>query len=152
MSARSCGRSRDWSAGARASGRRFQCCTPVDVLEKHYSTTPYEGTIAYGSIIGIADGARFHLRSAHQILSALFPDQPAFLTALDELLSRLEFGLPAGALGLTSTPPALLRGQYLSLFAAGCATLDDARNLPAEQLIECVGFNAALVLRPNIGN
>ena len=48
----------------------------VDELERRYSTTPYQGAISYGDIIRIADGARFHLRSAHQILSTLFPDQP----------------------------------------------------------------------------
>jgi len=53
--------------------------TPIDVLEKRFSTTPFGGAIGYGNIIGIADGTRFHLRSAHQILSALFPDQPEFL-------------------------------------------------------------------------
>jgi helicase len=58
---------RDWIEG-----------TPVDVLEKRFSTTSFQGAVGYGDIIRIADGARFHLRSAHQILSTLFPDQPAF--------------------------------------------------------------------------
>jgi hypothetical protein len=41
------------------------------------------------------------LRSAHQILATLFPDQPDFLKGLDEILQRLEFGLPSTALPLT---------------------------------------------------
>lgn len=45
--------------------------TPVDVLERRYSTTPFAGAMGYGNIIGIADATRFHLRSAHQILDAV---------------------------------------------------------------------------------
>jgi len=37
--------------------------TPVDVLEKRFSTTPFGSAIGYGNIIGIADATRFHLRS-----------------------------------------------------------------------------------------
>jgi helicase len=80
---------------------------PVDEIERRYSTNPFQGAVSYGDITRIAEGARFHLRSAHQILSALFPAQPAFLLALDELLRRLEFGLPAAALGLMALPVAL---------------------------------------------
>jgi hypothetical protein len=122
----------DWIAG-----------TSIDDLERHYSTTPFQGAVGYGDIIRIADGARFHLRSAHQILSALFPDQPTFLTALDELLRRLEFGLPAAALGLTELPVALSRGQYLALFAAGAGTAAAAKALDRETLTRCLGAVAA---------
>jgi helicase len=62
--------------------------TPLDVLEKRLSTKPFLGAIGYGNIIGIADGGRFHLRSAHQILSTLYPDQPEFLSVLEELMRR----------------------------------------------------------------
>lgn len=121
--------------------------TSIDELERYYSTTPFQGAVGYGDIIRIADGARFHLRSAHQILSALFPDQPAFLTALDELLRRLEFGLPAAALGLTELPVALSRGQYLALFAAGVGTAAAAKVLDRETLERSVGAVAAAAIR-----
>ena len=39
--------------------------TPVDELERRFSTTPFGGAISYGDIVRIADGARFHMRSAH---------------------------------------------------------------------------------------
>ena len=122
--------------------------TPVDVLERRFSTTPYQGAIGYGNIIGIADGARFHLRSAHQILSTLFPDQPEFLKSLDELLQRLEFGLPAPVLPLTALRATLTRGQYLALSAAGCSTADDVGKLSREKLTECVGASTASLLLP----
>ena len=107
-----------------------------------------QGAIGYGNIIGIADAARFHLRSAHQILSALFPDQPAFLAALDELLQRLEFGLPAPVLPLAALRATLTRGQYLTLSAAGCSTADDVGKLSREKLTECVGASTASLLLP----
>jgi len=126
----------DWIAG-----------TSIDALERRYSTTPFQGAVGYGDIIRVADGARFHLRSAHQILSALFPDQPAFLTALDELLRRLEFGLPAAALGLTELPVTLSRGQYLALFAVGLGTAVAAMALDLDTLTLSVGTIAAAAIR-----
>ena len=125
--------------------------TPIDGLEEHYSTTPYQGAISYGDIIRIADSARFHLRSAHEILSALFPDQPMFLSGLDQLLHRLEFGLPAAALPLTDLSLPLTRGQYLALFKFGCTNADDARNLPEETLVECIGADGASLLLAKSG-
>lgn len=122
--------------------------TPVDVLEKRFSTTPFGGAVGYGNIIGIADATRFHLRSTHQILSALFPDQPTFLAGLDEVLQRLEFGLPAGALPLTNLPLALTRGQYLGLFNARCLTLEAVNDLSGERLEACIGPISASLLRP----
>ena len=118
----------------------------MDELERRYSTTPFQGSVGYGDIVRIADGARFHLRSAHQILSALFPAQPALLLALDELLRRLEFGLPAAALGLTSLPMPLSRGQYLALFAAGARSSESAKALGRETLDRCVGAATAKLI------
>jgi helicase len=121
--------------------------TPVDLLEKRFSTTPFGGAVGYGNIIGIADATRFHLRSTHQILSALFPDQPTFLAGLDEVLQRLEFGLPAGALPLTNLPLTLTRGQYLGLFNAGCLTPEAVSDLSGERLKACIGPTSASLLR-----
>lgn len=120
--------------------------TPVDVLEKRFSK-PFGGTIRYGDISRIADATRFHLRSAHQILSALFPDQPEFLQGLDGILQRLEFGLPSAALPLTKLPARLTRGQCLALLAAGVRTSDELARLSHERLRECVGERTAMRLR-----
>lgn len=122
--------------------------TPVDVLEKRYSTTPFAGAIGYGNIIGIADATRFHLRSAHKILATLFPDQPEFLKGLDEILQRLEFGLPAAALPLTKIPVRLTRGQCLALLSFGVSSADDLKKLNDDQLRDCVGPNTAAMLLP----
>jgi len=108
--------------------------TPVEVLEKRYSTTPVAGAIGYGNIIGIADATRFHLRSAHQILSTLFPGEPQFLAGLDELLQRLEFGLPVRALPLATLRVRLTRGQCLTLLSAGIASEAELHALSDERL------------------
>jgi hypothetical protein len=65
-----------------------------------------------------ATRTRFHLRSAHQILSTPLPDQPGFL---HEILRRLDFGLPAAVLPLTQLQVPLTRGQCLALAAVGLA-------------------------------
>jgi len=122
--------------------------TPVDVLEKRFSTTPFQGAIGYGNIIGIADGTRFHLRSAHRIVATLFPDKPDFLKGLDDILQRLEFGLPDKALPLTNLRIPLTRGQYLALFHAGCCNPDEVGKLSLESLTTCVGASGAALLMP----
>ena len=71
-----------------------------------------------------------------------------FLSGLDKLLYRLEFGLPAEALPLTEISLPLERGQSLALFASGCATVEDAMNLTVEKLAECIGVDGASLLRP----
>lgn len=58
-------------------------------------------------------------------------------------MRRLEFGLPAAALGLTELAVALSRGQYLGLFAAGARTADAAKALDRDTLSRCVGAVAA---------
>lgn len=113
--------------------------TPIDVLEQRFTTNPYQGTIGYGDIVRIAEGTRFHLRSALQILAALFPESPALLNDLQQLLFRLELGLPSAALALTELPFSLTRGQYLALVDRSCRTLDDVRALPDQDLSACVG-------------
>jgi helicase len=122
----------------------------VDVVERTYTVNPYSGTIRYGDIMSIAEGTRFHLRSAHRILAALFPDQPDFLGALDVLLSRLEFGLPERALPLSTLRPRLSRGQCLALFQAGVCTSDEMASLGDAQLLACVGDETFRRFRPAV--
>ena len=117
----------DWIEGTSASA-----------LEKQYSTTPVAGAMAYGNIVSIADTTRFHLRSAHQILSALFPEQPDFLSGLDQVLERLEFGLPAALLPLAKPPVRLVRGDCLALAGIGVYSLAHLNALSDVQLRACV--------------
>jgi len=122
--------------------------TPVDVIEKRYSTTPFAGAIGYGNIIGIADATRFHLRSAHQILAALVPDQPKFLEGLDDIINRLEIGLPTAALPLTEVSVRLARGQMLAFLEMGIKTPEELTRMDITRLRQCVGETTAELLRP----
>jgi len=125
--------------------------TPVEMLEQRFSTTPFQGAIGYGDIVRIAEGTRFHLRSAHQIISSLFPDQGDFLKGLDEILQRLEFGLPAKALPLMKLPMPLTRGQYLALTKAGIFTPDDVNVSSDQTLRDCLGNGVTSRLRSALG-
>lgn len=111
----------------------------VDAIEQRYTVNPYVGAIRYGDIMSIADGARFHLRSAHRILAALFPDQPSYLEGVDVLLARLEFGLPESCLSLRKIDAALTRGQCLALAQAGAQTPEAVLGMTDDALAACVG-------------
>ncbi|PJZ49205.1 DEAD/DEAH box helicase [Leptospira saintgironsiae] len=115
----------------------------IEVIEKYYTANPYQGTISYGNIASIAEGTRFHLRSAHKILSTLLLDTPDFLSELDIILQQLEFGLPRDALFLLKLEIPLTRGQYLALFSAGCRKIEDIFDLSNEKFIEYVGTDIA---------
>jgi helicase len=121
--------------------------TPIDVLESRYTTNPFQGSVGYGDIARIADATRFHLRSAHRILTALFPQHPDFLASLDDVLLRLEFGLPSAALPLSQLPMTLTRGQYLALFSHGCTSALAVRQLSDELLNSCLGPSIAARLK-----
>ncbi|KGC90820.1 DEAD/DEAH box helicase family protein [Burkholderia pseudomallei] len=123
---------------------------PVDVMERHYTTNPYQGTISFGDITSIAETTRFHLRSAHRILAALFPEYPDFLTAIDELLIRLETGLPIRALPLLSLPVSLSRGQYLALVEAGVLDIEGVSAMSEADLSACVGTASAARLKTTL--
>lgn len=120
--------------------------TPVDILENRYSTNPYQGAISFGDVMRVTDSSRFHLRSAHQILSTLFPDQPDFLAGLDDILQRLEFGLPSEVLKLINLNLPLNRGQYLALANAGVKSLELLIALNEKQLSDCVGMTTAKLI------
>jgi replicative superfamily II helicase len=122
----------------------------IDELEKRFTTNPFQGVVGYGDVMRIVEGTRFHLRSAHQILAALFPDNPSFLSQIDEMLLRLELGLPSSILELTEMPISLTRGQYLALMGQGCTTVDDVQRLADPTLVGCIGIPDARRLRPSI--
>jgi helicase len=124
--------------------------TPIDEIEKRFTTNPFQGVIGYGDVMRVVEGTRFHLRSAHQILAALFPDNASFLGELDELLFRLEFGLPSCARALTELSISLTRGQYLAFIERGCKAAADVDLLSDSELIRCVGSVEALRLRPSV--
>ncbi|WP_245503147.1 DEAD/DEAH box helicase [Rhizobium ruizarguesonis] len=118
----------------------------VEEIERRYSYTPFQGNVSYGDIIRVTDATRFHLRSAHQIFAAMFPEQPELLTQLAEMLDRLEFGLPAEALALRNVGT-LSRGQYLTLYHQGCRSADDVDAISLERLVDLIGKHSAMLMR-----
>jgi helicase len=140
-----CGSELDYWARCKRSALLWDWLggTPVEVLERNYTVNPFQGLVSYGDVIKIADATRFHLRSAHQILSTLLTENPDFLRGLDTILKRLELGLPESALPLVDLPILLTRGQYLTLWQTGCRAPADVEQLSAERLAACVGPSVA---------
>jgi len=90
--------------------------------------------LARGDIQGIADTTRFHLRSAYKIVSMLRPETSPEPERMDELLARLEVGLPGEALSLLECPIVFSRGEYLALAGEGIQTLEALKGAATEQL------------------
>ncbi|HEX8271532.1 MAG TPA: DEAD/DEAH box helicase [Longimicrobiaceae bacterium] len=122
----------DWVEGAS-----------VESIEKHYTPNFRQGVIGYADIRRFADLTRFHLRSAHQIASVLFPGQAPDADAVEKVLKRLEVGLPEDALELLELPVALTRGQYLALYRLGARTAEDVWSLGDGHLSKLVGEGMA---------
>ncbi|WP_246727527.1 hypothetical protein [Rhizobium laguerreae] len=120
--------------------------TEVEEIERRYSYTPFQGNVSYGDIVRVADATRFHLRSAHQIFAAMYPEKPQLLASLSTLLDRLELGLPADALPLTEVA-GLSRGQYLALLQQGCRTSSDVDAIPYATLVDIIGTVGAVSIR-----
>jgi hypothetical protein len=120
----------------------------VHEIERRFSTTPVQGAVSLGDITRITEGTRYHLRSAHQILTAIFPEESEFLISIEALNKRLEFGLPVEALPLTELSQPLTRGQYLALYNAGIVTASDIMNLSYEHLKDLVGITTANRILP----
>lgn len=119
---------------------------PLDEIEQRFTSNPFQGVISYGDITRMADGARFHLRSARQILAALMPEKAAFLGAVDDLSPRLEFGLPERVLPIVTPALPLNRGHYLALYEAGARSRDFGE-LDDAALARAIGATLAITVR-----
>lgn len=122
----------------------------VEEIEKRYTVNPFQGAVNYGDITRITENTRFHLRSAHQIIGAMMVDKPEWMRTVDEIIDRLEFGLPKVALPLVHLPIRLTRGQHLALHQAGLNELDDLASLNTATLATYVGELQAVRLIAHI--
>lgn len=122
----------DWVDGA-----------PIDEIERKYTVNPFN-KIEYGNVRSFADNTRFFLRSAAAIAGVMFPDA---LQDLDDLLKRLEVGLPAEALSLLRIKLPLTRGEYLALYNDGIRTPEDLTRLADDRLAALLGGRRADALR-----
>jgi Superfamily II helicase len=96
----------DWIAGE-----------PINELEVRYSANLFS-RVGYGDIRGYADGSRFLLESALRI-AAIVLERAQDEEAAALLLTRLDLGLPAEAIPLSTIGFPLTRGEILALFRAG---------------------------------
>lgn len=113
--------------------------TPIDEIERRYTATPFAGQITHGDVRKFADAARYHLRSAFQIVSITFMGEGPDDEAMEALIKRLEIGIPAEALGLLALPIALGRGEYLTLHNADIATPAALFAAPPELVLSSLG-------------
>lgn len=107
---------------------------PMQVIELDATTNAYQGQITAGTVRQFADAARFHLSSAFSIVTLLLLENAPPEKDVESLLTRLEVGIPLGALGLVALPIFLTRGEYLDLYSAGICSVSDLWNLPVESL------------------
>jgi hypothetical protein len=106
----------------------------MQAIEHDATTNAYQGQITAGTVRQFADAARFHLSSAFAIVTLLLLENAPPEKDVESLLTRLEAGIPLGALGLLALPISLTRGEYLDLYSAGIRSVSDLWNLPAESL------------------
>ncbi|RYZ90653.1 MAG: DEAD/DEAH box helicase [Proteobacteria bacterium] len=92
-----------------------------------------------GEIRGIADGTRFHLRSAAQILRVVHPDGGATDEEFDSVFKRLELGISEDAVALTSLPVTLARDEYMALAGSGITSEVAFRAASRERIEALVG-------------
>jgi helicase len=119
----------------------------VDEIERRYTTNQFWAAVNYGDIMNITDTTRYHLRSARGILTALFLDNPELLTSVEELIPRLEFGLPTRGLPLLDLPIDLNRGQLLAFIERDALDSDAVSAIPDDALTQCIGAESTAKLR-----
>ncbi|MGY3347175.1 MULTISPECIES: DEAD/DEAH box helicase [unclassified Bradyrhizobium] len=102
----------DWMVGAS-----------IQDIEQKY-TVPFGGQVQSGDILRYADGTRFHLYSAHQILSALLAMNESREREFDQVLGQLEYGVPTDLIPMMVRPFLLSRGEVLALADRGVRSVE----------------------------
>ena len=92
--------------------------TSIQEIEGKFSM-PFGGQVQSGDINRFADATRFHLRSAHQILSALLSMSAEQEIEFEKVERQLEFGVPHDLVAFMQAPLLLSRGEALALANAG---------------------------------
>lgn len=119
----------------------------LDEIERRYSVNAFS-TMGHGDIRGYADASRFYLASAARIAAIVHPGVVTTQEQLDELLKRLDLGLPSVALPLTAMKITFSRGECLTLANSGIQSEDALRAAGARRIEELLGKGRAdLVIR-----
>lgn len=123
---------------------------PTRKIEDKYTINPYSGDIGAGEIRRFADSTRFNLQSAFDIANLLLLGKGPNEEQVDQLVKRLEVGLPESALGLLNLPVRLTRGEYLELHSAGYTEAEEVLNTSPEELRNHINFANWPVLQQTI--
>lgn len=117
---------------------------PTSDIEARYSSNAFV-RVGHGDIRGYADGSRFLLDSVLRLAAIVLEraEQPQEAAAL---LKRLDLGIPANALELTTLPIILSRGELLSLWRAGLLNSEQIAVAPRDQLDRILGRGARRLL------
>lgn len=119
----------DWIAGM-----------PINDLEKKYTLVDNSFCrLTYGHIVAVSSMTRFHLRPASEIASLILLGKQSISEEIDQLLKRIEFGLPKEALGLLDLPIKMRRGDYLNLYNSGICTIGQFWATLEEKLKSLIG-------------
>jgi helicase len=108
----------------------------IQEIERRYTVNPFQGAVARGDIQSIADTTRFYLRSAYRIAMLVRPGDIPDPQVMEELMIRLEYGLPKDILPLLELPLLFSRGEYLALRETGIKSIDEFWNTDEKKLSE----------------
>ena len=100
----------------------------VEEIQRTFTTNPYAAPFNYGDVRSIANRARFHLRSAREIVALLLASTPAFEEEVDDLLSQLANRHTSGRAGSLE---ASYRASSRGLPCSACRSCDDTRPVMA---------------------
>ena len=117
---------------------------PTSEIEDAYSVN-FFSRVGHGDIRGYADGSSFLLDSVLRIAAIVLEraEEPEEAAAL---LKRLDLGIPADALPLTTLPLILSRGELLGLWRAGLVSAELISMTPVDNLQAIIGRRATLLL------
>jgi replicative superfamily II helicase len=117
---------RDWIAGV-----------PTSEIERRYSANPFS-RVGHGDIRGFADGCRFLLESAVQI-AAILLGRAEDETIVDDLLRRLDLGIPPEMLPMIGIGIDFTRSDLLTLWRAEITTPEATVGISAGELEKLIG-------------
>ncbi len=106
----------------------------VSAIEKRYSANPFFA-IGHGDIAGVADASRFRLASVYAIAAIATPETVPDLTAFENFLARLEYGIPEALVPLLRIS-GLRRGDLLAIGRLAVRSPEDLWALPATALAQ----------------
>lgn len=122
---------------------------PLEEIEGRYSPNAFV-RVGHGDIRGFADATRFFLEPAMRIAAIVLEREELPEDATQEILKRLELGLPADILALTNIVRTLTRGDYLTLANAGLRTYEAVAAMSDEALLTLVGRQTSEIIKRRI--